>query len=159
MAATSSTASSGADRLTAMTAGLPDASPADTEDALGRLAGGLVAASACGLAAAADARWRSRRANAAVLESSIACYLDRAGDRAVRIVLPGRSDGEDLSPAAADAAVEAIAEFCRAASPFARTAGEACPDWPVRRDLLHLAKLWRELGEAWAGRRPSYRRR
>ncbi|SFQ27799.1 hypothetical protein SAMN05421854_11072 [Amycolatopsis rubida] len=146
--------------MRALTAGLAEADPADTEQALALLADGLVAARVCGLAAAADRRWKPRQVNASAVEHNLAWHLAAAADRTQRIALPGRDENTPaFSGTAADAAVETIAAHCRAAAPFALAAGQSCPHWPARGNLLHSSKLWRVLAEAWAGRRPTFGKR
>ncbi|SFQ30557.1 hypothetical protein [Amycolatopsis rubida] len=148
--------SSAARRLAAATTALFDVDPADTGATVAVLRSGLAAAYAGGLAVALDPRWRLRHTRAGTVEFDLAYFLACVSATIRDVEVPDRiQDSEALFGTAADAAVAAIAAYCRAASLCTRQAAERCPDRSARTDLMRTSGLWNALDAAWTADAPT----
>jgi hypothetical protein len=149
--------------LVAATDALTELAATDTRAVAVGVRACLLAAHRCGLAVAADRSWRARRANAAAVEYVLVDRLARITVLDDDVDPPIEVDpievDEVLTGPEADRAVVAIHTACTVAGSLLRAAAARTPIWGAVTACLDAAVLFRELGECWDGRHPSYAHR
>ncbi|GAA1983545.1 hypothetical protein [Amycolatopsis minnesotensis] len=146
--------------LATLTRVLETMPPDDITQVLATAWEGLLAARWCGLAAAADPRWKARQGNAETCEYDLATqfsYSLALADRTLTLPAPDATVAP-LQGEAADAAVAAIIGYTTVTNPLLLAAGNHHGRWEDQRACLHSARLMTSLGECWEGHHPCYRR-